>query len=702
MFEFESLQIENVVTHENTKIEFLPGISVIRGENATGKSVMFQAMTKLITNSLPHAQKKSERELGGKARVVFRKDGIKYDIELDLAKNKYSVVKNNKLTEYRKATTSQLAVANIFPWSVDAWQNFVYVSSDTFPILLKGKASQRRSVFEDLFNIDTSRQHKLVRKMLRNLEKYTIREKALKEAAGDIGVLSLKGLAYSYRQNIDRFKSDLRALEEELTGAEPSSKLWSNLVARFPMLDKINSKRLVEIIKDVEFAQDHLELIKTEIHVKEGKILAAELKKKLKGFNPDDLLSPDEVTRHDAIIENRNGIFACEGIKPVEEPDYDKQDEYITAKNLLSSKSNHLAKCPTCRQKVDPKYISTMIDFYTAELKKLDKQTQDYQKYKKLKKYIDYFESEYGFKLPGVDAIEASEIKIAKHEKAVTFKADAERLKKVEEFLKKSKNMDFGAIYLDKKEVEELLDLSRSAGPLLEERLGYLNRKSKARPADEIREDIDSVKHNIRLLEQDLAQTQAKIIANKAYQKARIKRLLTDIRKKPLKLMERIYGPKGLRLAATKHVLANWLSEMNSAARDAYGKGYEFSAEMDSSGVHIYCERDRAGQKLFSDVRRLSGYESKMFPVASLLSMAKILPDELRTNILVLDEIEANMSAMSRKKLLAMLPELQKVYPCICIVTPTTIAEFPIDLPDIDVYEYRVELSNGKSKLVEV
>lgn len=699
MYNFESFEIEGVITHTGkTKIEFTPGIHCVRGGNAVGKSSIFQSLTKLATNELPHMQSKTEKELEGVGRLVFSKDDNRYDIKVDFGKNKYSIIRNDKLVDYRKAKDSREAVADILPWSIDAWQNFFYVSSDTFPILQKGRAAQRRAVFEDLFDIDTSIQKKKVALKLAALNKFHDTVKALEP--DDKNIFALKGDKKRISKRIRQLESDLDRYNAELIGAEPAAELWQELCDKYPVLKDIDQVGLEHLIKDVNDASDKLKLIDKFDKLDEADGILAELEAQTKGVKIVDILSDAEANRCEVIVSNKVGI-----IKVSKADKFSAQDEdrLILVKDALASlESGHIdAKhCPVCKQALKDR--TGLMNTYAAEYNDL---VAKQSKYSKLDRYISHFESEYGFAIPDPSEIDIAQKKLDKHEVVSKHKAALERIVKIRDFIKRKEAEIVG---LERPEEDkwfwqEFFDIGQAAGPLLESRLKYLKnrRDGITRSEKEINDDIHTVKVQLDHARQDLTALDIKIDRWKRWYKAYVKYRIVNLDRRPLELMNDIYS-KSLKLAATRHVLAHWLEEMNIAARLAYGEGYEFKAQMDNSGISITCTRTRHGISLTSDVRRLSGYESKMFPLASLLAMAKVLPEDLRTNILILDEIESNMSAPSRRRFVAMLPELQKVYPSIWIITPTNIDEFPITLEDIPVTEYRVEASKESGSHLRV
>lgn len=702
MYKFRTLEIENVVTHKKTKIEFKSGVNVIRGDNAVGKSTIMTALTKLATNDLPHSQRKSEKEIDGTARITFEKNGNTYDIKADFTKNKYSIIRNDKLIDYRKASDSRDAVAEILPWSIDAWQNFVYVSSDTFPILLKGRAVQRRAIFEDLFDIKTSIPKKKVQIRLDALDKEKLKLDTLRKSFDGSSYAEMRRLHKSILNAVKGLEADLERLNAELIGAEPAAQLWRDLCKDHSVLVDIDYDGLALLIKDVEESEFNLSMYAKMEKMVEALGILKELQKDTKNVNPKDILSDSDYVRYETIVENENGIIRAGNSKPVLQPNMGELTDAQNALDLLKS-DQHIAKCPTCKQTV--KNVEDLIKSYETIVRDGNRQYDDYAAYTKIKKYIDHFEQEHGFTLPLPKEIDVAKKALERHAVSTKHKTALERIQRLETFIaKKKEELGEWEPELEAWQYDAFYNIGKDAGPLLKNRLDYLAKKNKGsvRSEKEIRDDIHITKVSLNNNIDDLAIQKAHMQMWKQWYKQAVIYHVRNIDRKPLQALQDIYNKK-LKIAATQHVLSHWIDEMNNAALFTYGEGYVFDARIDNAGgVSITCERKKDSRWLVSDVRRLSGYESKMFPLASLMAMAKILPEDLRTNILVLDEIESNMSAASRRRLVRLLPELQKVYDSIWIITPANQDEFPILLEEIPVREYRVEMKNGFSELRQV
>lgn len=108
---------------------------------------------------------------------------------------------------------------------------------------------------------------------------------------------------------------------------------------------------------------------------------------------------------------------------------------------------------------------------------------------------------------------------------------------------------------------------------------------------------------------------------------------------------------------------------LNYYASLVFEQPYTFSLVWDSQ-IQLICERRVGKQSLVSDVRKLSGAESKLFTVILVLSLLSFIPMEKRPSLMLLDEPTANMSAETTQAFMKLLVMLQKVVPCIVVITP--------------------------------
>ena len=133
------------------------------------------------------------------------------------------------------------------------------------------------------------------------------------------------------------------------------------------------------------------------------------------------------------------------------------------------------------------------------------------------------------------------------------------------------------------------------------------------------------------------------------------------------KLMD-AYGSKGLRVAVLKDAAGRVCANLNRFAPLLFPERMSFSSEVSAKGVSLLVER---ADGRTSDIRHMSGAESRMFSLVWLMAVLPMVPASRRCNLVVLDEFEANLDQPTRELLVdEYLPALNEVVDHVVFVTP--------------------------------
>lgn len=133
-----------------------------------------------------------------------------------------------------------------------------------------------------------------------------------------------------------------------------------------------------------------------------------------------------------------------------------------------------------------------------------------------------------------------------------------------------------------------------------------------------------------------------------------------------LTILEKAYGTRGIRKVLINTVCQRLEEVLNSYSKSLLPEDYRFSLEMDTQ-FRIEVTRNGA---LPSDVRRLSGAESSLFSLLLWAGLMSFVPKASRPNVLILDELDANMSEETKERFCEFLPKLLGVVEHIVVVTP--------------------------------
>lgn len=131
------------------------------------------------------------------------------------------------------------------------------------------------------------------------------------------------------------------------------------------------------------------------------------------------------------------------------------------------------------------------------------------------------------------------------------------------------------------------------------------------------------------------------------------------------------YSNKGIKLSVMKQLAARIEANMNEYAHLLFPEKFKFSLNVDLNKFDIMATRS----KRTSDIRFLSGAESRSFSLLFMISCLPLIPRNRRSNLIVLDEFEAGLDKPTRELLInKFLPALNKIVPHIIFITPNDIS----------------------------
>ena len=156
MIELDSVHLKNIVTHKDTFFKFEDGISIIRGQNGVGKSVLFSTLSNVLYSNPPLSNKKNQAKVmfpkQGSIEIQLKKDDKKYKIK-QYKKGvglKYDIDVNNKKFETHTISSALDLINNIFPLTENQFYSTCYLNAgrSSSHVLLNGTGPQRKEFFE--------------------------------------------------------------------------------------------------------------------------------------------------------------------------------------------------------------------------------------------------------------------------------------------------------------------------------------------------------------------------------------------------------------------------------------------------------------------------------------------------------------------------------------------------------------------------
>lgn len=160
--------------------------------------------------------------------------------------------------------------------------------------------------------------------------------------------------------------------------------------------------------------------------------------------------------------------------------------------------------------------------------------------------------------------------------------------------------------------------------------------------------------------------------------------------------LKRAFGNKGIRVTLLNQ-LANLLAlRMNRYAHLVFPEPMVFKFELSDKSCEIIVTRNPGTKnEVTSDVRVLSQGERKSFSLLLMYSLLPLTPINNRFNVVILDEMTANMDAPTKLKVFRdFIPALREVVPHVILADT---GNLEID----DAREYTIVKKGNVSKLVE-
>lgn len=159
--------------------------------------------------------------------------------------------------------------------------------------------------------------------------------------------------------------------------------------------------------------------------------------------------------------------------------------------------------------------------------------------------------------------------------------------------------------------------------------------------------------------------------------------------------LRKAFGPRGIRKQRVAEIGAALETAFNDYAHQIFDFPIKFEIIITDTKFQILAHRNGG----VSDVRKLSGAESRYFSLLTMLTLIQFAPSDMRLDTVILDEMESNLDSVFRKRYVEIfLPLLLTLCPKIIVVTP--LLEKELFIPKS--YVYVVEKKNNVSRLKKI
>ena len=745
MIEFQKIALKNVITHKDSAFEFQPGITVVRGDNGAGKSLLFNCIPNIFDSAPPLAKKKDAKILHSDNSAIgfkFNYNNKKYRVIQESSKSSlnYKIEEDGKDLEPRTISIAKEYLERIFPLNTNHYYSLVHLNTYRPHILLSGTGPQRKEFFEELFHLNISdfigdKVKEDYNVLKRQKDEMMVLKDQINELKRVDNIDELKERYDSYHKEYDLLQKDFNGLSKKLN-LLASVEAYRNQL-NYPDTSTIEIEKKIKdfmeklekmesIKKKIEFDNakyQQIQLMKEEIRklneklseysdVKETSYSLKEEYNELK--NKGNELKKKKV-EIEATNKKYNEMKELEKLVAEENKSL-SYEQYLrkvsVAENEIEQKENLIkrlegiqgeAVCPTCQQSLNEKDIESLITsckndiIYlgfplcnkseTIRWFGLKGEGLEYKDLEELDKELEEISSKLEFlKLSYSKAKEKEEIenKIKAYPEIENMdKPDFEKLKNLEEKIPVGRtkleklNSDLRIRKeLDKEEYKGVENFNKLD---IEKQIGDMQPK-----LNSLNEDLMEMNADIRLGEEQ----------NSRFEKIseRIAQIEKAIEKMPIyEALIKAYSAKGIRIAQIAYLADMFCNNLNKYSNLVFNKKMKFSVNVDANNFNILAERNGR----VSDVSQLSGQESRFFMLLCCLALIPFIPEKLRCDTIILDEVEAGVNEENRRYLInqGFFKVLQNIVKNIVIVTPMSSKEYFIDANQ----EYYISLKNNTS-----
>jgi DNA repair exonuclease SbcCD ATPase subunit len=730
--------LEDTLLFKDLHFQIPKGLSVVYGLNRTngkksmqangaGKSSAFAAIGETLYEE-PIVGLKEDTIKQGKRTVRLQLGKKRVDV---VRKNtKLEILVNGRPKEFRKKSDGREWLRKNLPMSQAEFNTYGFLDARVPHPLVMGTSTERKRFFTEAFGLDKiDVERRLFEAELSQLKRVRTAYKELKavfdadkaRALPKEERLKLLARKKKYEAELEelqakhvRLQDIMRLLAFEETAGKklrqfdaicPDLEDYSQLFKDTQANLRDNKAKLRDAQAWAEYQRDSRKYTKAYAALSdEAKALIDKL-----GFGKARKRCKDaatELSEIEVTIESHERYLSDFDMKKPAKPEEERPDankkELRARLESLEHKLEHALKfktgtCDSCGQDVkvrDPKELKRKAKEVSALLELIDLWDEyDTQRaeYKEFKAKRDKIEAELpdlkaqrkrlkGYKSIGAELRELPE----EPEPFTGKKLEVEVCEQmVEEDRKQLELLEFIDPNIDHvHDLRKLTDKQRNAaavGPKLNERINELHEKLSSLKA---RLEVNrSVTDGLQKMKDRLLEMRAELI-----------------NEEPLKLLVKAYSDKAMKRMAIKSVSTKLMQEINKYAKLIFPEDFDFGFSWESSKISLTVTRKyRQGKKvktLTSDVRKLSGAESKLYTFILVLAHLTFVPARKRSNVLILDEPDSNMSAETSDAFKKLLPILNKVIPSIIVITPRTEQRYE------GAQEFTVLKEKGEAKIV--
>jgi len=751
MIQAQSIFCEKYVTyHGPTQYDFVDGTTVLRGENRSGKSVLFSGLGNLLFGSPPIIQarnKAKQMHVRGGSTFAFNCHVNGRDLEIVQRLVGQSLKYSIKVDGKDKGTHTQAAYFEILdefiPIPEDLFYSSVYIAGARPNPLHLGTGAQRMGYLQNMFDFEKfdDLRARLAELLDRSNQSVAEAEALKAEMRSLPGGRGINKRGFKKLDNaLAYFKKQSRAASQSakyLGEIESLNKVSGSQHPLKDLIDKLESleTRIAEVsdmVADADRAEEGRHEYKsalkqqTDLTSKADKLKSDDNFKIFSKSDPTKLrieaeqLSSDVYRAKLDIDLMENNLRVNKEIEEYLEQVPTALLEFANSKDKIVTNISRLEaqvkraleevsealdshsglskgdKCPTCGQTVKT-------EFNAKEAKTRLKDLQECRKFLTRLDRIGVYSSSASKKNLG--KLTLAHKKLLNKQKAIEFNAEkARQWSNIQSELK--------AVTKTVKNTEKYAEAKSNSKRLSTTLSSLKEQRRDLKDAIEARSRIDALN---KLIEDDKAtlapddlstvievllqtKSEAKALAKSHNRKDQIKRRLKELGKAIeyqdiLKALVDAYGPRGLRVEHMSTIARMLEQSFNRFAPCVFPEPAYFSFGVAPSNVTVGVERNALPP---SDAALLSGSEARCFQVLCYAALAPYIPARYRFDSVIMDELESMMTPATRKLYVeSALPQISQSVRSLTIVTPLPEEEFFID----GARHIQVVKENSRSRL---
>lgn len=706
MREFHSLSLENYPLFEKESFDLVtPGISVVLGlnlngtktkaagarqnTNAVGKSLFFSALKDIAfrAGSSGNVKDKPKR---GKSTLRLKVGNNAYEIQRYLSgkSEKFKIVKNGEDCTPKNAADQRERIEKILGRDEDTFALVDYLESGANPIRT-GDTGFRRTFFTKFFNLtQADRIKKLVEAEVDRfrMDGARLKELSAQMEASATDAPSIKAL----REELAVIGKRSEAAQSRLQSMRDARDYHSFLLKHHAALqvcqdaqDRYDprhvhedltreAKAMRKVLRRLSAHQDYQQdlraykkaLAKRDAYLEEHGVSAEDLDalKKNKAKLQSEL---DQLDAQTSDFKDKRAIYQHR----ISVGEGQLEDLSTTLSKLAKNKN-----CSKCGQPVTNEH-------YAQEKKDLEGQiTATKNSLTKIQAKLDETDQTLKHLTKKRTAKEAALAEIEERRQVYNRIPQVPEKPTKPEALSEDESASAEDVEKSLRKVED--KLSR-----IEDLVVLLNAVDGNHPAlhrwlrneDSVfdEEKYDSLSEKVIQLTQACSKLEQQI-ENAKEQREQRKRLQTRIEELSInledldavKVLEKAFasnsGVKQIQINAACEELE---AQVNTLAAQLFPEPFTFEFDL-SSQFQILVTRRVGKSEETTDVRKLSGMEAALFDMTMALALRSFLPVNLRSNIIILDEMDAKFGPAAQDQFIRFLPVLAKTIPHVIIITP--------------------------------